>query len=479
MSQTATPLPALGPASPGDTAAAPAAAAPAQAHRLLTAPILPTLLRLALPNMAAMLATALATMAETGFVSRFGVASLAGMALVFPMVMLQQMLSAGAMGGGVSSAVSRALGGGDEARANTLAVHAMWIGLAAGIVSMSSMLACGPALFALLGGRGEALSQAVAYSNVAFAGSIGVWLLNTFASVIRGSGNMRVPSATLLAVAITQVLVGGACGLGLGPFALLGMQGMAGVALGQVVAYAGGAAFLFLYLRSGRARLRLAIAATTLRGDMLKDILRVGALACLSPLQTVLTILVLTGLVARFGTDALAGYGIGTRLEFLLVPIAFAVGVATVPLVGMAIGAGRVERARQVAWQAAAMTFVGLGTLGLLVALLPTLWTGLFTQDPGVLASAATYFHWAGPGYGLFGQGLCLYFSSLGAGHAGGPVLAGTLRLVVVALGGWMLSEARAPAWSIFALAGLGMAAYGLAMVLAVKRARWGGPAST
>jgi putative MATE family efflux protein len=438
---------------------------------LLVGPILPTLLRFALPNMAAMLATALATIAETGFVGSMGTASLAGMALAFPMVMLQQMLSAGAMGGGVSSAVSRALGAGDAARANALAVHAMWIGLAAGLCSSLLMLLFGPALYAALGGRGEALAHAVAYSNVAFLGSAGVWMLNTFASVIRGSGNMRVPSATLLTVAATQVLVGGAFGLG-----WLGLPrgGMAGVALGQVVAYGGGAVFLLLYLRSGQARLRLAITATRLQWPLLRDILRVGALACLSPLQTVATILVLTRLVARFGTDALAGYGIGTRLEFLLVPIAFAVGVASVPLVGMAIGAGLVARARRVAWVSAAVAGIGLGLLGLVLALAPGLWSSLFTADAAVLASAATYFHWAGPGYGLFGMGLCLYFSSLGAGHAGGPVLAGTLRLLVVALGGWALADAQAPAWTIFALAGLGMAAYGLSMAWLVHRAKWG-----
>ena len=440
------------------------------ADPLLTAPLLPTLLRFALPNMAAMLATALAAIAETGFVGSMGTASLAGMALVFPMVMLQQMLSGGAMGGGVSSAVSRALGAGDTARANALAVHALWIGLAAGLLSTALMLAFGPALYAALGGRDAALAQAVAYSNVAFLGAPGLWMLNTFASVIRGSGNMRVPSATLLVVAIVQVAVGGAFGLG-----WLGLPrgGMAGVALGQVVAYLGGAVFLFIYLRSGGARLKLAVTATRLQRELMRDILRVGAVACLAPLQTVLTILVLTRLVARFGTDALAGYGIGTRLEFLLVPIAFAVGVASVPLVGMAIGAGRIERARRVAWVAASVAFVGLGLLGLLLAVLPDLWSGLFTQNPAVLASAASYFHWAGPGYGLFGLGMCLYFSSLGAGQALGPVLAGTLRLVVVALGGWLLAEAQAETWTIFALAGLGMAAYGFAMVGVVHWANW------
>ena len=159
------------------------------------------------------------------------------------------------------------------------------------------------------------------------------------------------------------------------------------------------------------------------------DILRVGAVACISPFQTVVTILILTRLVSQFGTDALAGYGIGTRLEFLLVPMAFAVGVASVPLVGMAIGAGNVARARQSTWIAAALAAGLLGALGLIVTFAPDVWTLRFTQDPAVVAAAALYFRWAGPAYALFGLGLSLYFSSLGAGKAAGPVLAG--RLVV------------------------------------------------
>jgi putative MATE family efflux protein len=437
---------------------------------LLTAPLLPTLLRFALPNMLAMLATALAAVAETAYVGSFGVGALAGMALVFPLVMLQGMLSAGAMGGGVSSAVSRAFGAGDPQRASALAVHAMWIGVAAGLVYMVVMEAFGPALFAALGGQGDALAQATAYARVAFVGSVFIWLVNTFSSVIRGSGNMLVPSVTLLIVALSQVVIGGALGLGWGPLPRLGM---AGVAAGQVLANALGAVFLLAYLLSGRARVRLQVRRTRLQWPLLRDILRVGALACLSPLQTVLTILILTRLVSHFGSQALAGYGIGTRLEFLLVPLAFAVGVASVPLVGMAIGAGQVARARQAAWAAAWLAAGLLGALGAMLALAPQWWTHHFTQDPAVLAAAALYFHWAGPCYGLFGLGLSLYFSSLGAGRAFGPVMAGTLRLVLVAAGGAALAAATAPPWTIFALVAVAMAAYGLATAWAVGRADW------
>lgn len=114
MRTTALDKPAAG--LPSDAGTAPMAPRPS-ADPLLTATLLPTLLRFALPNMGSMLATALAAIAETAYVGSFGVASLAGMALVFPLVMFQMMLSAGAMGGGVSSAVSRAFGAGDLARA--------------------------------------------------------------------------------------------------------------------------------------------------------------------------------------------------------------------------------------------------------------------------------------------------------------------------------------------------------------------------
>jgi Na+-driven multidrug efflux pump len=452
----------------------PPAAALAAAERidpLLRVPILPTLVRFALPNMGGMLATALAAIAETTYVGMLGVPALAGMALVFPMVMLQMMLSGGAMGGGISSAVSRALGAGNGGRANGLAVQALWIGLTGGALYSALMLTLGPALFAALGGRGEALAQAAAYSNVAFVGSLGVWLTNSFASVIRGAGNMRVPSATFFGAAVLQALVGGALGLGWGPIPRLGMPG---VAAGQVVGYAAGAAALYVYLRSHRSRVRLSVRATGLRPELMRDIIALGAVACISPLQTVLTILILTRLVAQFGATALAGYGIGTRLEFLLIPIAFAVGVASVPLVGMAIGARKFARARRAAWTAAALASALLGALGLAVAVAPELWAGRFTQDAQVLASAGLYFHWAGPCYALFGLGLCLYFSALAAGRVGGPVLAGTLRLVVIAIGGGILAAAHAPSWTVFALVALGMASYGVASAVAVRYTAWG-----
>ena len=448
----------------------PAAAVPAP-HPLLAGPILSTLLRLALPTSVAMVATALVAIAETVYVGILGTLPLAGLALVFPMVMLQQTMSAGAMGGGISSAVSRALGAGDAVRAAALAQHAFLIGAAAGLTFFALFQLFGPAIYSLLGGRGGVLAEALAYSNVVFFGAPGIWLANTFASILRGTGNMVVPSKVLLAVAGAQILIGGAFGLGIGPIPRFGM---AGVALGQVIAFSAGAIYLYWHLASGRARITLSITTVSPSWNMLRDILKVGAIACISPLQTILSVLILTRLVAELGTEALAGYGIGARLEFLLIPITFSIGVASVPMVGMAVGAGDIARARSVAWTAGVVATSALTVIGVVVALFPLLWAGMFTNDPAILGSASTYLRWAGPFYGLFGLGLCLYFASQGSGKILGPVLAGTVRLLVVLVGGVWLVSMNAPAWQLFALVGVAMAVYGAATAFSLWIADWG-----
>ena len=172
------------------------------ANGLLTSPILPTLLKLTLPNAIAMVGTTLVAVAETSYIGRLGIEPLAAIALVFPFVMLTQMMSAGAMGGGVSSAISRALGAGDRDRAATLALHAVMIGLLAGLFFTAVMLLFGRPFFMLLGGRDGVLEQALQYSQVLFSGAVSIWLVNTLASVLRGTGDMRLPSATLIGTAI-------------------------------------------------------------------------------------------------------------------------------------------------------------------------------------------------------------------------------------------------------------------------------------
>jgi putative MATE family efflux protein len=440
-------------------------------QRMLSAPILPTLLRLAAPNVLAMVMTVLVGIAETYYVGRLGTAPLAAMALVFPFAMLTQMMSAGAMGGGVSAAISRALGASDLPRAHTLLQHALVIGIGAGVLYSAIFLIWGPAFYALLGGQGTVLAEAVRYSQVLFSGALLVWLINTLASILRGTGNMRTPSVALVATACLQIILGGVLSLGTGPVPALGMVG---VALGHIIATAAGVVYFLWYLVSGQGRLTLTGHPFKMQRRMFADILKVGAIACLSPVQSVLAILIFTSLLAQLGTEALAGYGIGQRLEFLLIPVAFGIGVASVPMVGMAIGAGQVARARRVAWVAGAVSAVNLGLIGAVVTAAPDLWARLFTQDEAVLSHARQYLVTAGPAFAFFGLGLTLYFASQGAGQVIGPVLAGTARLVLVAGAGHWLAQHQGHADRFYGLVAVAMVLYGVLTAAAVKLTPWG-----
>src|SRR5260370_26811156 len=205
--------------------AAPAAALSPRTRLLLHGRIVPTLLRLAWPNVLVMLAQASTGLIETWWVSRLGLDALAGMALVFPGFMMMQMLSAGAMGGGISSAIARALGGGRRGDADALVLHAVIVNVALGLVFSALVLAFGPSLYRVLGGDGASLDAALQYSNVVFAGTALVWLMNALASVIRGTGNMLVPSAAVCLGVVLLVPLSPRLLFGIGPFPALGMAG--------------------------------------------------------------------------------------------------------------------------------------------------------------------------------------------------------------------------------------------------------------
>ncbi len=271
---------------------------------LLSAPIAATLVRLAAPNMLVMLAQASVGLIETYFVGRLGTDALAGVALVFPLVMLMQMMSAGAMGGGISAAVARALGGGRRADADALALHALAIALILGLAFMLAMLVAGRWIYAAMGGSGATLSAALAYSNVVFSGAILVWVFNSLANVVRGTGNMMVPAIITLVGVAALIPLSPCLIFGWGPFPRLGV---AGGAVAVVAYYAVGSAALATYLWSARSVVRPALRGTGLQWRLFRDILRVGAVAALITVQTNLTIAITTAIVGRLAPRIPAG----------------------------------------------------------------------------------------------------------------------------------------------------------------------------
>ncbi|MEQ8349119.1 MAG: MATE family efflux transporter [Sneathiellaceae bacterium] len=460
------------PVPPSPARATAAAARAARTKLLLEGPIAPTLARLAAPNVVAMGVMAATSIAEGVFAGLLGVSALAGLALVFPLVMLTQMLSAGAFGGAISSALARALGAGDSDRAERLVWHAGIVAAAAAALSALLVAVWGAPLFALLGGHGPALQAALAYAGIFFPGCIAVWLCHTCLSLLRGTGNMAMPSQILLLVSLVSIPLSGALALGWGPFPALGMTGLAA---GIVIAHVLGAVLALGYLATGRAGLDPLRGLAPLQAALFRDILKVGLIASLSAVQTVFTIVVMVGLVGRFGEAALAGYGLGARLEFLMVPVVFGIGAAMTAMVGANTGAGQHRRAQAIAWTGSFAAAGLVGGIGLFFAAFPDLWLGLFVApgDAATLAAGRAYFGIAAPFYGFFALGLGLYFAGQGAGRVLGPVLAGLARAAVAVGGGLALT-----AWTDLGLAGVflaiaaGMVTFGLAAGLWVHLAR-------
>ena len=440
---------------------------------LLEAPIAPTLLRLGAPNVLVMLAQAGVGLIETYFVGKLGTDALAGMALVFPAVMLMQMTSAGAMGGGIASAIARALGARRRDDADALVLHALLIAAVFALVFMITVVAGGRWLYTRMGGSGGALDAAMLYSNWVFGGALLVWLFNTLSAVIRGAGNMALPAYVTVAGAVLLLPLSPLLIFGWGPLPGLGI---AGGAIALLLYYLASSAVLAAYLWSPRSLLRPSLRGLQLRWALFADILRVGLVGTVSTVATNLAIGITTALVGAYGTAAIAGYGTASRLEYLLVPLVFGLGAPLVAMVGTCIGAGQRERALRATWIGAAIAFAMTEAIGLWAAAYPAAWLSLFNTEPAMIEAGSQYLRIVGPWYGFFGLGLVLYFASQGAGRLLWPVLGNIARLVVAVAGGWLALHGGYAIAGVFAAQAAAMVVYGIANAWTIAGGAWFGP---
>ena len=440
---------------------------------LLEAPIAPTLLRLGAPNVLVMLAQAGVGLMETYFVGKLGTDALAGMALVFPAVMLMQMTSAGAMGGGIASAIARALGARRRDDADALVLHALLIAAVFALAFMVTVVAGGRWLYTRMGGSGGALDAALVYSNWVFGGALLVWLFNTLSAVIRGAGNMALPAYVTVAGAVLLLPLSPLLIFGWGPLPGLGI---AGGAIALLLYYLASSAVLAAYLWSSRSLLRPSLRGLQLRWALFADILRVGLVGTVSTVATNLAIGITTALVGAYGTAAIAGYGTASRLEYLLVPLVFGLGAPLVAMVGTCIGAGQRERALRATWIGAAIAFAMTEAIGLWAAAYPAAWLSLFNTEPAMIEAGSQYLRIVGPWYGFFGLGLLLYFASQGAGRLLWPVLGNIARLVVAVAGGWLALHGGYAIAGVFAAQAAAMVVYGIANAWAIAGGAWFGP---
>jgi Na+-driven multidrug efflux pump len=424
------------------------------------------ILALGAPTTALSMLQVLAQVVETALAARQGTAALAGWAVMLPFALLLQQMSTGAMGGGVVSAVARALGARRADEAAAMVTHAMIIATAFGAVFAIGVSVAAPTLLQAVAGA-DAARIATPYAAWVFgAGALPAWWGNTLASVLRGGGRHALAARVLAyswgTLPVLAWLLAEPAGLGL-----------PGVGLAFAInSWASVAAMLWL-VRRGEAGFR---PQWRLRPSwaLFSRILAVGALASGLALVANLTTVLVTAQLRHHGPVTVAAYGIAARLEFLVIPVAFGIGSALTALVGRSVGAGDWATARHLAWLGGGMAFVVTGTLGLLVASFAMGFALLFTSDTAVAAVAASALRYTGLAFGGFGLGMAMYFASLGAGRMAWPVVAGLSRLGIATGGGWWLANVvgLGPQGNFIGVA-LGITAYGVAAAAGVRAGVW------
>jgi putative MATE family efflux protein len=341
------------------------------------------------------------------FVGRLGPDALAGLTLAFPWVMLMQHAAASGVGGAVSSAVARALGAGKRDSADALASHALALTIVMAVLFSALMLLGAPVLFGWMGGRGAVLDAALAYSNVAFGGAVSICALNLLGSVVRGTGNMGLPAAVIVGAVLAHVGLSPLLIFGWGPVPALGA---AGAGWGLVVSFGAGSLVLLFYLRSSRSLVKLAFRGVALRWAPFADFLKVGVPGLVNVAITNLSVVALTGIAGRLGRETAIGYGMGARLEYILIPIAFGFGTAIVAMVGTSWGAKQYARARRTAWTGAATVALCQARSACSSRSSAAL-DGSFHGERGNLRIGTSYLS-RRPIYAFYGLGMSLYFAT-------------------------------------------------------------------
>ena len=440
-------------------------------QEFLTQPPVPLLIRMSAPNTIAFFIQAIVVLTEVWFISKLGTKSLAAVALAFPLLMLTQTMSGGALGGAISSAIARSMGANDIDKAEKLIWHSIVVSLCGAVTFLILFLLFGHNLLYLLGGRDDILQESYAYCSILFFGGLLLWLSGSMSAVLRGMGNMRFPATLMIISSLLQVVLSGGFILGWYGFPKFGVSG---AAIATLISSSLMVSIIFLKLFSKSVPARLRRNQFILSKKLFNNIFEVAIPASASPLLTVGTILVLTGLVGTFGTEALAGYGIGSRVEFLMIPLIFGIGTAMTSIVGANIGAHNIERAETVGIYGGSLAGIVSIFIGLTLALFPDLWIQYFTNDLKASEITKMYIQIVGPFYVFQGVGLSLYFASQGANAMKWPTIATVGRFLIASIGGsisiyWLGFGIE----SIFLSSSIAMMVFGLTIFISIKRGAW------
>lgn len=350
---------------------------------------------------------------DTWFIGRVGDRELAAFGFGFPILMIVTSVAIG-LGAGTSSVVARAIGANDHRRARRLSTDSLFLSfLITAIVAGIGILTIGP-LFRLLGAPDDMLPMIRTFMTILYCGVPFIVVGMVGMASMRATGDTRLPGTLMVLAAILNVILDPILIFGVGPIPALGLNGAATAAL-----LARGAIFFgTLYLM--RYRLDMISLEPPDPGELRKswgDILHVGLPAAGTNAIVPVGAAIITAMIARFGTDAVAGFGVATRIESMMLVIYYAMSSIIGPFVGQNFSAGNEKRIlRALALCAGFCIGSGLviaAVLGLSSNFLPT----LFSDSDAVVSVTRLFLVVVPISYGTYGMVMVMNASFNGLGN--------------------------------------------------------------
>ncbi len=441
---------------------------------VLNGPIHKMLFKLAAPNMVSVFFMLVVGFAEPFFAGKLGIIQLASVAITYPLVSLSGMIGAGAVGGGVVSALSRSIGKNDLNRANVVIWHSFII---YGVVALTFFIVFvffSKSLFIAMGAEESVVEKAVGYSRIFFILSPTIFLFYLMMSIYRSFGDYQFLAVINVLLGLLQLFLSGALSLGWFFFPSLGINGLV---LAFVIPQGLAGVFMFISILFGKYPVRFKI--LSLRKEIFVDILNVGGLGAINSTSIALTMIITTTFISRFGTEAIAGYGVCARLEQTLIPLAFGVGGVLTSCVGTNFGANQFYRARKSAWFGATFIASIAAIAGITFSVSPSLWLDFYTTDLDAYLIGALYLSIVAPFFPLFAFGKTLYFASQGTGKMLVPISGAITRLFIVTVFGFICIYLKLEIKYLFFVIGIAMSSVGLILSLNMFGPVWNPKKST
>ena len=441
---------------------------------ILNGSIKKMLFKLAGPNMVSVLFMLVVGFAEPFFAGQLGIIQLASVAITYPLVSLSGMIGAGAVGGGVVSALSRSIGKNDLDRANVVIWHSFIIYCVVSIIFFIVFVFFSRNLFIAMGVEESVVEKAVGYSRLFFILSPSIFLFYLMMSIYRSFGDYQFLAVINVLLGVLQLFLSGALSLGWFFFPSLGVNGLA---LAFVIPQGMAGILMFISILFGKYPIRFKILA--LRKEIFVDILNVGGLGAINSTSIALTMVFTTAFISRFGTEAIAGYGVCARLEQTLIPLSFGVGGVLTSCVGTNFGANQFYRARKSAWLGATFIASIAAIAGVTFSIFPNLWLDFFTTDLDAYIIGALYLSIVAPFFPLFAFGKTLYFASQGTGKMLIPISGAITRLIIVMIFGFICVFFELEIKYLFFIIGIAMSSVGLILTLNMFGSVWNPKKST